>query len=421
MKNNVLSVSDLNHYIASVISEEEPLSHVKVSGEISNIKYHSSGHIYFTLKDENSVLPAVMFRSSVSAGLSFRMGDGDKVIVTGSVEVYEAGGKYQLYARKVERSGEGELWRRFEELKKALSEEGMFQEEYKKPIPPYARRIGIVTAPTGAVIHDIIRNARRRNPHIELFLMPVKVQGEGAAEDIAEGIARLDAMGLDIIIVARGGGSLEDLFAFNEEIVARQIFFSNTPIVTGIGHEPDFTIADFVADKRASTPTAAAELSVFSFEEFKEDLLERKRELKRVILDKLSRLRKEISSYERQVEKGSPARRIKAMYEKASEYEERIERSFSRKLRDTKEKLFGQRIERVFLSKLHSTREQVAHAASRLLASSPVKRLSSGYSYIRDSEGNNIKDASLLKKDDEIDVRLYKGRVTAKVLESVAE
>ena len=421
MKNDVLSVSDLNHIIASVISDEDYFSSVRVSGEISNIKYHSSGHIYFTLKDENSVLPSVMFRSAASSGLTFRMGDGDKVVVTGSVEVYEAGGKYQLYARRIERSGEGELYRRFEELKKTLSEEGMFAEEYKKPLPPYAQRIGIVTAPTGAVIHDIIRNAKRRNPHVELFLMPVKVQGEGAAEDIAEGIARLESLGLDIIIVARGGGSLEDLFAFNEEVVARQIFFSNTPIVTGIGHEPDFTIADFVADKRASTPTAAAELSVFSFEEFSAELSERKRELKRLILDKLSRVKKEISSYERQVEKGSPARRIKAMYEKTSEYEERIERAFSRKLRAAKEKLFGQRIERIFSSKLRTAKEDIAHAAARLLASSPVKRLSSGYSYIRDSEGNNIKDASLLKKDDEIDVRLYKGRVTAKVLESVAE
>ena len=421
MKNDILSVSDLNHIIASVISDDEGLSHVKVSGEISNIKYHSSGHIYFTLKDSSSVLPAVMFRSAVSSGLSFRMGDGDKVVVTGSIEVYEAGGKYQLYARKVERSGEGELYRRFEELKKALSEEGMFAEEYKKPIPPFAQNIGIVTAPTGAVIHDIIRNARRRNPYVNLYLMPVKVQGEGAAEDIAEGIARLDCMGLDIIIVARGGGSLEDLFAFNEEVVARQIFFSNTPIVTGIGHEPDFTIADFVADKRASTPTAAAELSVFSFEEFADDLSERKRELKKVLLDKLSKLKKEISSYERQVEKGSPARRIRSMYERTTEYEERIKKAFFRELKNTKEKLSGQRIERVFLLKLRMAKEAVSHAAERLEASSPVKRLSSGYSYIRDSKGKNIKDASLLKKDDEIDVRLYKGRVTAKVLESVTE
>ena len=254
MNDKAVSVSDLNHYVASILSDEEFLSRVRVSGEISNIKYHSSGHIYFTLKDENSVLPAVMFRSSVSEGLTFRMGDGDKVIVSGSVEVYEAGGRYQLYAKKVERSGEGDLYLRFEKLKKELSDEGMFADEYKQPIPPFALNIGIVTAPTGAVIHDIIRNARRRNPYVNLYLMPVKVQGEGAAEEIAEGIARLDAMGLDVIIVGRGGGSIEDLFAFNEEIVARQIFSSQTPIVTGIGHEPDFTIADFVADKRASTP-----------------------------------------------------------------------------------------------------------------------------------------------------------------------
>ena len=401
MKNNTLSVSQLNRYIASVISEEEFLSNVLVSGEISNLKYHSSGHIYFTLKDDSSVLPAVMFRSFASSGLSFKMKDGDKVVVTGSVEVYEAGGKYQLYAKKIELFGEGELYRRFEELKKELSEEGMFADEYKKPIPPYAQNIGIVTAPTGAVIHDIIRNARRRNPYVNLFLMPVKVQGEGAAEDIAEGIARLDIMDLDVIIVARGGGSLEDLFAFNEEVVARQIFSSKTPIVTGIGHEPDFTIADFVADKRASTPTAAAELCVFSFEEFSDELSGWKRDLSRPLLEKISRLKKEVSSYARQIEKGSPLRRIKAMYEKAAETEARIEMDF--------------------FSKLRVTRDSLSHAADRLEALSPVKRLSSGYSYIRDSKGNNIKDASLLKKDDEINIRLYKGRLLARVLESVTE
>ena len=421
MNDKAVSVSDLNHYVASILSDEEYLSRVRVSGEVSNIKYHSSGHIYFTLKDENSILPAVMFRSFVSEGLTFRMGDGDKVIVTGSVEVYEAGGRYQLYAKKVERFGEGDLYLRFEKLKKELSEEGMFADEYKQPIPPYALNIGIVTAPTGAVIHDIVRNARRRNPYVNLFLMPVKVQGEGAAEEIAEGIARLDAMGLDVIIVARGGGSLEDLFAFNEEIVARQIFSSKTPIVTGIGHEPDFTIADFVADKRASTPTAAAELCVFSYEEFKEELSERKRALSRALLQKCIRLKKELSSYERLIEKGSPKRRIRTFYEKAAEAQDRIERAFSRKLKVTKERLLGINIEKLFLSRLRSTQDSLSHAAARLEASSPVKRLSSGYSYIRDSKGNNIREASSLKKDDEIDIRLYKGRVIARVLESVTK
>lgn len=441
MNDKAISVSDLNHYVASILSDEEFLSRVRVSGEISNIKYHSSGHIYFTLKDENSVLPAVMFRSSVSEGLTFRMGDGDKVIVSGSVEVYEAGGRYQLYAKKVERSGEGDLYLRFEKLKKELSDEGMFADEYKQPIPPFALNIGIVTAPTGAVIHDIIRNARRRNPYVNLYLMPVKVQGEGAAEEIAEGIARLDAMGLDVIIVGRGGGSIEDLFAFNEEIVARQIFSSQTPIVTGIGHEPDFTIADFVADKRASTPTAAAELCVFSYEEFKEELSERKRMLSRALLQRCNRLKNELSSYERLIEKGSPARKTKAILEKTVELEERIERAFSRtlkntkerlldqriereflrKLKSTKERLLDQRIERLFISRLRSTKDSLSHAAARLEVSSPVKRLSSGYSYIRDMKGNNIREASSLKNGDEIDVRLYKGRLTAKVVESVAE
>ena len=194
---------------------------------------------------------------------------------------------------------------------------------------------------------------------------------------------------------------MEDLFAFNEEIVARQIFSSQTPIVTGIGHEPDFTIADFVADRRASTPTAAAELCVFSYEEFSEELSERKRELSRALLEKLSRRRSDLSSYEQQIEKGSPVRRIKALYEKASEAETRIERNFSSKLRET--------------------RNSLSFAASRLDALSPIKRLSSGYSYIRDSKGNNIKEAKLLKKDDEIDIRLYKGRLLARVLESVTE
>ena len=259
---SVYTVGQINGYIKNMFMQDFVLNKVSISGEISNLKYHTSGHIYFTLKDSDSTMAAVMFASNRHTGLDFKMENGNKVIVTGTISVYERDGKYQIYAKKIEKSGDGELYLRFERLKKELEEMGMFATEYKKPVKKINQRIGIVTAKTGAAIQDIINISTRRNPYVQLYLYPAIVQGRYAAHSIERGIKKLDSMNLDIIIVGRGGGSLEDLFAFNEEVVARAIFNCNTPVISAVGHETDFTIADFVADMRAPTPSAAAELAV---------------------------------------------------------------------------------------------------------------------------------------------------------------
>mgnify|MGYP000102094551 CR=1 FL=1 len=262
MMKNVYSVGQVNTYIKNMFAQDFMMQRISVKGEVSNCKYHSSGHIYFTLKDTAGTINAIMFAGN-RRGLSFQMKEGDKVIVTGSVEVYERDGKYQLYAREITREGIGDLFARYEKLRTELEEMGMFDSCYKRPIPRYARTIGIVTARTGAAIRDIMNIAARRNPYVQLVLYPALVQGEQAKYSIAKGIETLDRMGLDLLIVGRGGGSIEDLWAFNEEIVARAIFNCTTPVISAVGHETDVTIADYVADLRAPTPSAAAELADF--------------------------------------------------------------------------------------------------------------------------------------------------------------
>ena len=255
----VYTVSQINAYIRKLFVRDFALSNICIAGEVSNCKYHTAGHIYFTLKDEGASISCVMF-ASAREGLSFRLMDGQKVEVRGQISVYERSGTYQLYAKGIRLSGQGELFERFQKLKEELREMGMFDEMYKKPIPKYVRSIGIVTAPTGAAIRDICNIAHRRNPYTKLILYPALVQGENAKESIVRGIRELDGLGLDVLIVGRGGGSIEDLWAFNEEKVARAIFDCRTPVISAVGHETDTTIADFVADLRAPTPSAAAEL-----------------------------------------------------------------------------------------------------------------------------------------------------------------
>ena len=254
MTKNVYSVGQVNSYIKNMFAQDFMMSRIYVRGEVSNCKYHSSGHIYFTLKDETGVLQAVMFSGSRKKGLTFRMKEGDNVIVLGAIRIYERDGKYQLYAEEILLEGAGLLYRKFEELKQELEEMGLFAPEYKQPIPRFASRIGIVTAPTGAAVRDIQNIAGRRNPFVQLILYPAQVQGEGAAASVVQGIRAMERMDVDVIIVGRGGGSLEDLWAFNEEIVARAIFECPIPIISAVGHETDTTIADYVADMRAPTP-----------------------------------------------------------------------------------------------------------------------------------------------------------------------
>ena len=280
LKEQVYSVSQVNVYIKNMFLRETVLNNIYIKGEVSNCKYHTSGHIYFTLKDAKGQMACVMFAGQRS-GLSFRMQEGQSVIVLGSISVYERDGKYQLYAREILKEGQGALYEKYEQLKRQLEGEGLFLQEHKKAIPFYSKKIGIVTASTGAAIQDICNISARRNPYVQLILYPAKVQGEGAAKTIVKGIKTLDKAGVDVIIVGRGGGSIEDLWAFNEEIVARAIYECNTPIVSAVGHETDTTIADYVSDLRAPTPSAAAELTVCSMENLMEQFLEWKYQMNR--------------------------------------------------------------------------------------------------------------------------------------------
>ncbi len=258
----IFTVGQVNNYIKNIITQDYMLKNITIRGEVSNCKYHSLGHIYFSLKDETGVIPAVMFKGNIANGLDFKMVEGQSVIVSGAVGVYERDGRYQLYASKIKLEGSGRLYEEFERLKYKLNEEGLFDFELKKPIPRFPKKVGIVTASTGAAIQDIRNIAKRRNPYVQLILYPAKVQGEGAAETIVKGIETLDAMDVDTIIVGRGGGSIEDLWAFNEEIVVRAIHKAKTPIISGTGHEIDITLADYAADLRAPTPSAACELAI---------------------------------------------------------------------------------------------------------------------------------------------------------------
>lgn len=259
--NSVYSVGQVNTYIKNMFTQDFLLNKIYIKGEVSNCKYHTSGHIYFSLKDETGAMACVMFAGS-RKGLAFQMKNGDKVIVGGSVNVYERDGKYQLYAKEITLEGAGLLYERYLALKRELEEMGMFAQDYKQPIPKHIRTLGVVTAPTGAAVQDIRNVAGRRNPYVQIILYPALVQGEGAKESIVKGIQMLDDYGVDVMIVGRGGGSIEDLWAFNEEEVARAIFNCKTPVISAVGHETDTTIADLVADLRAPTPSAAAELAV---------------------------------------------------------------------------------------------------------------------------------------------------------------
>lgn len=371
------------------------LHQVAVKGEISNCKYHSSGHIYFTLKDGAGAMAAVMFAGNRKSGLKFQMKEGDKVVVTGSIEVYERDGKYQLYAREIVLDGAGDLFQRYEALKKELEEMGMFDPMFKKPIPKYAKRIGIVTAPTGAAIQDIRNIASRRNPYVQLILVPAQVQGEGAAVSIVNGIHALEHIGVDIIIVGRGGGSIEDLWAFNEEIVARAIFECPIPIISAVGHETDTTIADYVSDLRAPTPSAAAELAVYDYRQTMRNLEEARSRMDTLMRKSLAFEKQRLSSYETRLKYLSPQSQLNEKRKLAIDMEEKIRSLMDRKLQNQKHKLA------LYISKLE--------------ANSPTKRLSSGYAYVEDQNGHGIKSVKTLKKDDKLLLHILDGQISATV------
>lgn len=396
MMKNIYSVGQVNTYIKNMFAQDFMLNRISIKGEVSNCKYHTSGHIYFTLKDAAGTISAIMFAGN-RRGLKFTMKEGDKVIVTGSVEVYERDGKYQLYAREIELDGEGNLYLKFEALKQELEEMGMFAPEYKKPIPRYARRIGVVTAPTGAAVQDIRNIATRRNPYVQLILYPALVQGEGAVASIVNGIRALDQLGVDVMIVGRGGGSIEDLWAFNEEEVARAIFECETPIISAVGHETDTTIADFVADLRAPTPSAAAELAVFDYRLVEEQLRGYQSQMERSLYQKIETARMRLSHIQTKLRYLSPENKLRENRKYAVDLEERMRL----------------RMEQLMEQKRH----KLALLSGQLEGLSPAKKLSQGYSYVADVNGKAVTDAARVQENDILDVHLYKGSLKAVVTE----
>lgn len=390
----VYSVGQINTYIRNMFTQDFVLNRVSVRGEISNLKYHTSGHIYFTLKDAAAAIACVMF-AGARGGLAFRMSNGQQVVVDGAVNVYERDGKYQLYATKIRQDGAGELYEKFLELKEELEEMGMFAPEYKQPIPKFVRRLGVVTAPTGAAIRDIINIATRRNPGIRIILYPAKVQGEGAAESVAAGLAALDALGVDVIIVGRGGGSIEDLWAFNEEIVARAIFDCPIPVISAVGHETDTTIADYVADLRAPTPSAAAELAVFDIQDFYGNIGQYRMQMNRLMKAKLD-IRKQKQEYlKRQLLLLSPQSRIHTKRQYAADLEERLRQQMKQQIIEA--------------------RHQMEIFAGTLDGLSPAKKLMQGYSVAVNDAGRNIRSTKDVQPGEDIVIRVTDGAVLAKV------
>ena len=419
---SVYSVSQVTAYIKNMFTQDFALNRISIRGEVSNCKYHTSGHIYFTLKDGGAQIAAVMFAGQ-RKGLSFTLAEGQQVTATGSVDVYERDGRYQLYVRKIERDGTGDLYARFERLKAELLEMGMFDACYKQPIPRFALRVGVVTASTGAAIRDIMNISARRNPYVQLVLCPAQVQGERAAASIVRGIETLDAMGLDVLIVGRGGGSIEDLWAFNEERVARAIFNCRTPVISAVGHETDVTIADYVADLRAPTPSAAAELAVFDWHQFEEQLASERKRLDRLMQLSLEKRKGQLARSRMQLALYSPQRQVNEMRQRLADIEGRLtENARGRILRDRQALTAGRELlVRAMERSFTGARHRLAVDAGRLDGLSPLKRLRGGYGYVTDRTGRPVRSAALTEPGSRIQVQLADGRLKALVEEVFVE
>ena len=397
---NVYSVKQVNAYIKNMFTQDFMLNRIYIKGEVSNCKYHTSGHIYFSLKDESGSIACIMFAGQRS-GLAFKMQDGQQVIVLGSVTTYERDGKYQLYAKEIILDGAGLLYEKFEALKRELGEMGMFAPEYKQPIPKFAKKIGIVTAPTGAAIRDIMNISARRNPYVQLILYPALVQGDGAAASIVKGIEMLDKHGVDVMIVGRGGGSIEDLWAFNEEPVARAIFNCRTPIISAVGHETDTTIADYVADMRAPTPSAAAELAVFEYQALENYLEELHLKLKKALYQKLQIERMKLERYRIKMNYLHPKMKLREKQQRSVEIEQ--------KLRNIMEK------------KLNLAKQRLAIQIERMKGASPLAKLNQGFSYVSSENGNVVKSIEQVQLEDKLTIYMTDGIVKAKVEDTIKE
>lgn len=391
---NAYSVGQVNRYVKNMFSQDFFLQKIYVKGEVSNCKYHTSGHIYFSLKDETGTMSCVMFAGN-RRGLAFAMKDGDKVIVGGAIDVYERDGRYQLYAKEITLEGAGVLYERFLALKQELEDMGMFAPEYKQPIPHFIKRLGIVTASTGAAVQDIRNIAFRRNPYLQIILYPALVQGAGASESIVKGIQMLDEVGVDVIIVGRGGGSIEDLWAFNEEIVARAIFECRTPIISAVGHETDFTIADFVADLRAPTPSAAAELAVDDRRSVAEAAELYRQRISRAMSSRIDLYRSTLRRFETKFEYLSPQIRLRDNRQRLADLENAVISGIENKIRDNRHLLS------IYLE--------------RFAGLSPLRKLNQGYSYVADRDQKTLTSIEQVQTGDEIYVSVTDGTIKAKV------
>ncbi|MDE7445726.1 MAG: exodeoxyribonuclease VII large subunit [Lachnospiraceae bacterium] len=393
---NVYTVGQINSYIKNMFAQDFLLNELSVKGEVSNCKYHSSGHIYFTLKDKKGTISCVMFAGNRS-GLAFRMMEGMQVVVKGAIDVYERDGKYQMYAKSITQDGAGELYERFERLKQELLERGMFAPEYKKPIPRFVKTLGVVTAPTGAAVRDIINIASRRNPYVQIILYPAIVQGESAAESIVRGIQTLEKRQVDVIIVGRGGGSIEDLWAFNEEIVAQAVFDCNIPVISAVGHETDTTIIDYVSDMRAPTPSAAAELAVYDVTLLLGQMEGIRLSLNRQIQARMKLARMKQQTLETKLKMNSPMGKIREKRTYAVSLEERLSMSIK--------------------NRIMKDRHRMAIYIEKLKGLSPLDKLNQGYSYVSDENGRTITDINKVSIGDQLQIYVKNGRMNTVVKE----
>lgn len=437
----VLSVKDLNRYIRMKMEGDSRLSDVWIRGEISNFTHHSSGHMYFTLKDEGSRIRAIMFATH-NQRLPFIPKEGSRVIARGNVSVYERDGQYQFYAVQMQPDGIGSLYLAYEQLKSKLEEEGLFAAERKRPLPRYPKTIGVITSPTGAAVRDIMITIRRRYPQARAILYPVLVQGKGAAPSIVKAIRTMNDMAeADVLIVGRGGGSLEELWAFNEEIVARAIYQSNIPVISAVGHETDFTIADFVADLRAATPTAAAELAVPSSAELRGQLVQRQRQLNQGLQQRLKRSRDRLVSLQRSPVLVHPRRymlqhaerldmlsqrlqgnlksqlslvrqRQKSLHQGLIRYNPRTQAEFAARRKDQVSRQLMNAMQSIMKSKMSQLQIEMRH----LDALSPLKIMSRGYSLVYDEQEQKlVKSIEDVQLGDLVNVRVSDGQLQCQV------
>ena len=396
----IYSVGQVNRYVRNMFTQDYILKKIYVKGEVSNCKYHPSGHIYFSLKDETGLLSCVMFAGQ-RRGLAFRMKDGDRVVVGGAVDVYERDGRYQMYAREITLEGAGALYERFLALKAELEEMGMFAPEYKQPIPRFIQKLGVVTAPSGAAVQDIRNISLRRNPYLQIILYPALVQGDGAADSIVQGIRMLDGAGVDTIIVGRGGGSIEDLWAFNEEKVARAIFECHTPIISAVGHETDFTIADFAADLRAPTPSAAAELEVDDFAQVMHILDNYRERFRRDMRERIEYQKVRLEQYKLRLKYLSPESRLRDNRQILADYDDALRSAMK--------------------NKLQQYRHRLGIYLERYQGMSPLAKLNQGYSFVADQDGRGITSVEQVKPGDRVEISVTDGVIRAEVFDSRRE